>query len=172
MVHYVIEPDASTVTATSGSVTSATTTTANDIAVVSANLNNILNNGLVDLGAPILEFTVVVVSADGTVESVRTVDEQTLHPAIIAMIVVACVVTVVSLISWIIYKRWAAENKIETTVTHHEIPADFHKESLHSEIALGTSVLDDGNKTHFQGTSGLDEQLKHNPRIEVEELKG
>ena len=171
VINYVIEPDAQTVSASSGPVTSTTTTTTNDIAVVSANLNNMLYSGSVNLGAPILDYTVVVVSSDGTVQSVRTVEEQKLHPAITAMIVVACVVFAISLVVWIIYKRWAAEHKVEQTAMHHELPSpgkDFHKESLHSEVALGSSVFDDGNKTNFHGTSSLDEQLKP---IQVEELK-
>ena len=107
VVNYVIEPDSSTVTSTGGvAATTASSVSSNDLTVLSANLMNMMSSGTVDLGAPILEYTVVVVSADGTVQSVRTVEEQKLHPAITAMIVVASVVFVSALVAWVLYQRW------------------------------------------------------------------
>ena len=73
-----------------------------------------------NLGAPILEYTVVVVAADGTVQSVRTVEEQKLHPAIMAMIILAALAFMTTMILWIVYQRWVRRRRIqETSIAMH-----------------------------------------------------
>ena len=174
VVNYVIEPDPATVTASSGPVastssssassssassTSSSSTSAANLQSLQQNLMSMLASGSIDLGAPVLEYTVVVVAQDGTVESIRTVDKKEMHPAVTAMIVIACVALAASLVLWFVYQRFFAKTNV---IVHHPVEANSFSDS---ELDLKEARKSPGHE------SSTLKQIEEDPDLEFEELK-
>ena len=117
VVNYVIEPDPSTVasaSATSGATTS--TSSVNELQALTSKLQNSYSGGTLFLGAPILDFVVVVVASDGTVVDVQTVEEDKLPSAVLAMIILACVATIAAGAMIIVQKVLKARKERSTKI--------------------------------------------------------